>query len=326
MSIQLSSSNIFPEDYRGRLAEGATYDARNNTLLWVDIIVGEVHRVYLADLNKHEVLKWSEPKESIGFIGLTKNPDVVLVCGKSGLAKGDFASNTIEYFFMYPLSAREKERLRSNDGIIDPWGHLWIGLMTDFDVSAAEGGVKPEGKLLRITSDLQQVDVMLSNTLISNGLAFCNKGTKFYWTDSMDFTIWKFEYNHERNELSNKTVFLDTRTIFPGVDDAEPDGMVRTATGEIYAAVFNTGTIVHVDKQGNLIEKIHVPAAKTTCVTIGGQGGNELFITTANEKMDDFDAKIDNAALFGDLGGFLFRYQAAVDLKGQAQNIWGGDV
>lgn len=88
MSLIATERNIFPQSYRGRLTEGVTYDYRNNNLLWIDIIQGEVHRLLLNDLNQHEVLKWSDPKESIGFIALTKKEDVVLVAAKSGLALG----------------------------------------------------------------------------------------------------------------------------------------------------------------------------------------------------------------------------------------------
>ncbi|KAI3402754.2 CGR1 [Candida oxycetoniae] len=325
MSIQLSEANVFPIDYRGRLTEGITYDYRNNSLLWIDIIVGELHRVSLDDLNKHEVLKWSTKGESIGFIALTKNEDIYLVCAKSGLAKGNFKTGSIEYFFKYPLDEKEQLRLRSNDGLIDPWGNLWIGLMTDFPITEKEGGVQPEGKLLRISPDLK-VEVMMENTKISNGLAFCSKGRKFYWTDSLNYTIWKFDYDHETNTLSNKTPFVETKKIYADVESPEPDGMVRTENGHIYSAIFNTSTILHVDKEGNLVEKIHVPAERCTCVTLGGKDGSDMFISTGNLKLDDFSIDIDPGNFFGDLGGFIFKFKSDKDLKGQRKNIWGGDV
>ena len=132
MSLTITKDNIFPKGYRGRLTEGVTYDERNNTLLWVDIIQGEVHRVFLDNTNtnintsssSHETLKWDSSNESIGAICLTNDPNKLIICSKYGLAYGDFSSSTIEYFFKYPHTTNpdEKLRLRSNDGIIDPWG------------------------------------------------------------------------------------------------------------------------------------------------------------------------------------------------------------
>ncbi|CCG23633.1 Cgr1 negative regulator [Candida orthopsilosis Co 90-125] len=322
MSLIATERNIFPQSYRGRLTEGVTYDYRNNNLLWIDIIQGEVHRLSLNDLNQHEVLKWPDPKESIGFIALTKKEDVVLVAAKSGLALGDFKKGTLEYFFEYPFSESEKTRLRSNDGIIDPWGNLWIGVMTDFPVSAQEG-VQGEGKLYRITPDLK-VDVMLENTKISNGMAFNDDGSEIYWTDSLNFTIYKFNYDHETNKLNNKTAFIETKHFYPNENDPEPDGLVRAVNGDIYSAVFSTSTILHVNEKGELVEKIQIPAKRCTCVTIGGSDDDDLFVTTGHLRLDDFDAKIDADDVFGDLGGFLFKLK--VGLKGQKKNIWGGKV
>ncbi|KAI5957413.1 hypothetical protein CANMA_004417 [Candida margitis] len=322
MSLIATERNIFPQSYRGRLTEGVTYDYRNNKLLWVDIIQGEVHRLSLDDLNKHEVLKWSDPKESVGFIALTKKENVVLVAAKSGLALGDFSNGTLEYFFKYPFTESETTRLRSNDGIIDPWGNLWIGVMTDFPISAKEG-VQPEGKLLRITPDLK-VDVMLENTNISNGMAFNDNGIEVFWTDSLNYTIYKFDYDPKTNKLSNKTPFIETKHFYPNENDPEPDGLVRTVNGHIYAAVFSTSTILHVNEKGELVEKIPVAAKRCTCVTIGGADDDDLFITTGHLKLDDFSVKIDADDMFGDLGGFLFKLK--VDLKGQRKNVWGGKV
>ncbi|KAI5965713.1 CGR1 [Candida pseudojiufengensis] len=321
MSIEVSKEDIFPQDYRGRLTEGVTYDYRNNQLIWIDIILGEIHRVSLTDLNKHEILKWENPKESVGFIGLTSNEDIVLVAAKSGLAYGNFKTKKLEYFFKYPFTDSEKDRLRSNDGIIDPWGNLWIGVMNDFHVEE----VKEEGYLYRITPDLQ-IDVMLTNTKISNGLAFNNEGNELYWTDSQNYTIFKFKYDKDSNKLSDKQAFVETKQLYPDIESPEPDGMIRTENGDIYSAIFNTGTILHVNSKGELIDKIHVPAKRCTCVTIGGLDDNELFINTGNLKLDDFNHSINVDDLFGDLGGFLFRLKLKNKLYGQKKNIWGGKV
>ncbi|CAD1811302.1 rRNA-processing protein [Candida parapsilosis] len=322
MTLIATERNIFPQSYRGRLTEGVTYDYRNNNLLWIDIIQGEVHRLSLDDLNQHQVLKWSDSKESIGFIALTKKEDVVLVAAKSGLALGDFNKGTLTYFFKYPFTELEKIRLRSNDGIIDPWGNLWIGVMTDFPISAKEG-VQPEGKLFRITSDLE-IDVMLENTKISNGMAFNDDGNEVYWTDSLNFTIYKFNYDHKTNKLTNKTAFIETKKVYPDENDPEPDGLVRTVNGDIYSAVFSTSTILHVNDKGQMLEKIKIPAKRCTCVTMGGPDDDDLYVTTGHLKLDDFDAKIDADDMFGDLGGFLFKLK--VGQRGQKKNIWGGNV
>ncbi|KAK6203461.1 Gluconolactonase putatively [Scheffersomyces amazonensis] len=325
-TTKLDKSNIFLPEYRGRLTEGITYDGRTNKLLWVDIIVGEVHRVDLdSPSSSHEVLKWGSEEESIGAIALTSNPDIVLVCGKYGVAKGDFQHKSIEYFLKYPVTESESKRLRSNDGIIDPWGNLWIGLMNDFPITKAEG-VKPEGYLYRINYKDLTVDTMLDKTLIANGLAFSEDGKTLYWTDSLTFTIWKFDYDYKTNSLTNKRSHVNIKNVFPEFESPEPDGLTMTKNEEIFSAVFSTNSVIHVNNQGELLEKFEIPAEKITCVISGGKNNDELYVTTGHIELLDSTATISAEDLQGDLGGFLFKIKLPKSINGQAKNIWGGQV
>ncbi|KAK6464158.1 Gluconolactonase putatively [Scheffersomyces coipomensis] len=328
--VKLDQSNIFLPEYRGRLTEGITYNPKNNTLLWVDIIAGEVHRVVLNDepFKTHEFLKWESPEESIGAITLTSDNDIILICGKYGVAKGNFKTrDPIEYFLKYPLQSKDEAlRLRSNDGIIDPWGNLWIGLMNDFNITTKEG-VKPEGYLYKINYEDLSIETMIDKTLISNGLAFSEDGKTFYWTDSLTFTIWKFDYDYKTNTLSNKSSHVAIKSdIFPEFESPEPDGLTMTKNEEIYSAVFSTNSVIHVNKQGELLDKIEIPAQKLTCVISGGKDNDELFITTGHKDLLDKDAIIDAKDVSGDLGGFLFKVKLDKSINGQTKNIWGGKV
>ncbi|EAZ63512.2 Gluconolactonase putatively involved in growth regulation [Scheffersomyces stipitis CBS 6054] len=326
--IKLDKSNIFLPNYRGRLTEGVTYNPANDTLIWVDIIVGEVHRVKLSSEaadKEHEVIKWGQSGESIGAIGLTTKNDVILVCGKYGVALGDFTTGKIEYFFKYPYDVTKQQRLRSNDGIVDPWGNLWIGVMNDFPVTFKEG-VRPEGKLFRIDHKDLSITTMVDDTLIANGLAFSEDGKKLFWTDSLTFTNWQFDYDYATNTLSNRRPFIEAKKFFPDEASPEPDGFTMTKDGHIYHAVFSTSTVIHVDANAQLVSKIQLPASRITCVTSGGKYNDELFITTAHLQLDDFNATIDPKDTNGDLGGFLYRVKLDKPVNGQIKNIWGGQV
>lgn len=76
--------------------------------------------------------------ESIGALFLTKDVNIVMVCTKYGVAKGDFHAKPIDFVFKYPEDVALAARVRSNDGICDPWGNIWIGVMNDFPVAAKE--------------------------------------------------------------------------------------------------------------------------------------------------------------------------------------------
>lgn len=290
----------------------------------MDIIQAEVHRIWLSDNNRHDVVKMHTEGESIGAIALTSDENVLLVCAKYGVAKGDFLSGKVEYILRYPHTEAQKTRLRSNDGIVDPWGHLWIGVMNDFPITAKEG-VKPEGRLYRINSQDLSIETMVSDTYILNGLNFSADGKRFFWTDSLTFTVWQYDYDYATNTLSNKRPLVDARTLFPDVASPEPDGFAISTDDDIFTAVFGTGQVVQVS-ESRAENRWKVPAERVTCVAIGGKDDNDLFVTTGHLELGDFEKEIDPSDKTGDLGGFLFRVRSEKPLKGKQKSVWGGKV
>lgn len=306
--------------------EGITYNPTNNTLLWVDIILAEVHRISLDNDNyekTHECVTLDVPGESIGALFLTKDPNVVMVCAKFGLAKADFQLKQIEYVLRFPSDDATSLRMRSNDGIIDPWGNLWIGTMNDFPITKKEG-VLPEGTLYRIDASDMSVKIMLENTQISNGLAFNKDGSKFYWTDSLTFTVWQFDYNNETKELSDRKPLIDMRNVFPEQDSPEPDGLSRSNDGVFYHAVFGTSLVIRYNSDAEVLHKYVLPACRITSTALGGANDDKLFITTAHLHLDEFDVSIDPEDRAGDLGGFLYRCDLPDKVNSSAKALWAG--
>lgn len=286
------------------------------------MIQAQLHRANLDSVEtSHEMVALGEPGESIGAMALTTDPDVLLVCAKYGLAKANFKTKEIRYFFKYPLAESEKKRLRSNDGIVDPWGNLWIGLMSDFPVTKKEG-VKMEGKLLRVDAKTLDVKVMVDKTGIANGLFFSEDRTKLYWTDSITSTLWLFDYNHDKVELLNRQPCVDYNRWYKG-DLPEPDGLAATANGHVFHAVYGHHEVVEYDLETkDVVSRISIPAKRPTCVCVGGPNDDEVFVTTAHPLIDsqDFDVDVDG----DDQGGYVYRVKLNRKLHGQQKNVWGG--
>lgn len=289
-----------------------------------------MHRISFDDNDyekSHQVIQFPEsnPKESIGAIALTKDNDIVLVCGKFGVATGSFKSGEINYFLKYPHTESQQTRLRSNDGIVDPWGHLWIGVMTDFPTSKKEGVCK-EGFLYRIDCNTLAVTTMARDVYIPNGLAFSEDGTKFFWTDSLTFTLWQFDYDHETNVLSNKQPLMEFREILPEEESPEPDGMNLTASGHFYQPVFTTKQVVEFTADKKVHSIFNIPAKGLTCVAVGGPNDDEVYFTTAHLDHEEPDCDNDANVKTGDLGGYLFRIKLDKKLHGKTKNLWGGEI
>lgn len=287
--------------------------------MWVDIIAAEVHRCVLSrPRESHERIKFEKAGETIGAIALTKNEDIVLVCGKSGVATGNFSTGKVEYFVEYPSSGG---RLRSNDGIIDPWGHLWIGVMTDFHL----GGVQQEGKLYRVNCHDLSIETMIDKCFIPNGMAFSSDGHQMFWTDSIAGTIVQFDYDVLRNKLSNRREVFNVATT-PGYSSFSPDGCCMTKTNNIFAAMFNGSRVTHLDSRGQIVEEIGLPAKCVTNAHIGGKDNDLLFVNTAHVDHEEKDFVADASDKTGDLGGYLFVKKLERLYEPQPNYVWGAKV
>ena len=58
----------------------------------------------------------------------------ILIGGKSGVCVLDRETGEYEMLKRFHDSQENDERLRSNDGAVDPQGRFWIGTMNDFCV------------------------------------------------------------------------------------------------------------------------------------------------------------------------------------------------
>lgn len=262
--------------------------------------------------------------ESVGAIGLTADPNKIIMCVKFGVAVGDFTTKEVKYILKYP---HDQTNLRSNDGTIDPWGNLWIGTMSDFHV----GSVEPKGRLYHIDSKTLKVTTMIENCQIANGLGFSKDRKTFYWTDSLTFTVWAFDYNHVTNTLDNKRPFIYTKDVpeLSSVSSPEPDGLTMTSEDHFFGCVFSSSRVFHYSNKGSaggVVGEYSFPAQNITCCTIGGKNNRTLYINSAQINLGDIEKCEGAETKEGDLGGFLFQIELDDSIQGVSKNKWGGSI
>lgn len=124
------------------LGEGPFYEAATHTLRFVDIKRNKLHTVGVAE--GPPSLKTLDLPMPVGVTADIEGIDSskrILVGGKSGVYLLDRESGNLELLKRFYDTEDKDERLRSNDGSIDPQGRLWIGTMNDFWVGEpqAEG-------------------------------------------------------------------------------------------------------------------------------------------------------------------------------------------
>jgi sugar lactone lactonase YvrE len=83
------------------------------------------------------------------------------------------------------------------------------------------------------------------------------------------------------------TAGLTNRRTFAELPDGgRPDGLTVDAEGGMWPAVSNSFAIYRYRTDGDLEEKLPVPARKVTACTFGGEHLDQLFITTSQERID----------------------------------------
>lgn len=134
------------------LGEGPSYEEATNTLRFVDIINKRVHTVALAEgPDSLTTIQLDVPVTVTADVQGLDPRDKILIGVKYGIALLDRRTGTYEYLAKFAAAdGQENERLRSNDGAVDPHGRFWLGTMTDFGL----GEVQTEGMSTALFSRL----------------------------------------------------------------------------------------------------------------------------------------------------------------------------
>jgi len=251
---------------QNELGEGPAWHPKENRLYWVDIVAGDLYRSNqkLTDFTKTHF------NTMIGAFGFREAGGLILAT-TDGFSTWEPGQTEPEVLWN-PLPNRADVRL--NDGKVDTAGRFWAGSM-DF--------TRAEGELYRIDPDGSH-HVMLNGIGISNGLGWSPDRKLMYYTDSLKYTIYAFDYDLETGDITNQRPFIqlpeDSREIVP-------DGLCVDAEGCIWSAHWNGWEVIRYDPQGEPMLKVKVPAQRVTSCCFGGATGSQLFITSARGELPE---------------------------------------
>lgn len=125
-------------DLHCALGEGPYYEPATDTLRFVDIIKKQLHTVSLSQgPDSLSTQTFLEAVAVTADIEGVDPRDKILVGVKQGIAVLDRQSGNYEYVSRYADAGKGSERIRSNDGAVDPHGRFWLGTMTDFPYGSA---------------------------------------------------------------------------------------------------------------------------------------------------------------------------------------------
>jgi len=253
-------------DAKAYLGEGPVWDAKTETLYWVDIFSKRIHAgsEILADLD--EFVGCIAPRKDGGLVFTQRYSFWTLdqTPGQPDSVRKSLALN-LEY---------EPRNNRFNDGKCDPRGRFLAGTMDNNEV-------EPTGSLYSF--DGKTATKILGNVTVSNGMAWSPDYKTFYYIDTPTREVRAFEYDLETGAIANPRVVIYVPEAL-----GWPDGMTSDMEGNLWIAMWGGAKVTRWNPNtGELLEQIAIPAMNVSSCVFGGKSMNELYLTSARKGLDE---------------------------------------
>ncbi len=254
------------------LGECPTWHAIESALYWVDIDGLTVNRLHPAS-GKYTTWKMGYEPSAIA-------PDInnqLIVSLRNGLVRLKTTDGTITELTPAPY---DPNITRFNDGRVDPAGRFWVGTLYEpRDKPAAEMYVFEHDRLRRAWS---------GGMTNSNGLAWSPDGRTMYHVDTTTHRIDSYDFDPATGTPSNHR----TIRIFASDKNApdyggRPDGAAMDSEGGYWVAMYEGACVLRLSPNGDILQKIELPALCPTAVAFGGPDLKTLYVTSASKGRSD---------------------------------------
>jgi sugar lactone lactonase YvrE len=276
--------------------EGVVWHAAHSAAYWTDINRFLIHRYTPVD---RCVRTWFFD-EPVTALTLTDRDDTLAVVLGSQVIlwepHSDHRSQPLYRLEQWP-------RVRFNDARTDKRGSLWIGSMhNNVNPDGSAGTVEGyDGLLYRLDPD-NTITEWCYDLRIANTLAWSPDDRHFYFGDTLENTVWVYDYDPASGAIANRRPFLQ------GFSKGFPDGSCVDTEGYLWNCRFYGGCIVRVAPDGHIDRIVDMPVQNVTTCTFGGADRKTLYVTTASVQAPPADR----------LAGGLFTIQT--ETEGQPEN------
>ena len=268
------------------LGESPYYDPRFNRYSWVDI---NNNTLWTMKDGVKEAFNLGQP---IGAAVPMKNSDGFLLAAMDGL----YILNDGQATVYRDLTKVFKPYWRSNDAKADHFGRLWFG------ASVADDDHEAEGNLYLLRGN--DIECMVPETKISNGMAWSGDRKSFFFSDSLKHAVFKYDFNDVDGTISGKKILFE-------VSNGISDGLTIDADDNLWVAFWGGHRIEkRSGETGEKLAEIIVAAENVTSCCFSGENMNTLFITTSGDGKK------------GEHDGCLFKCE--VDAVGLEPDYWEG--
>ena len=248
------------------LGEGPIWRLDEASLYWVDI---KRPAVFRFDPVQGQTGHWPMPCP-VGCIAPTQSGKQLVFADAAGFGFLDLTTGLVERIADPENGCPDN---RFNDGKVDRAGRFWAGTVDNQCVS-------PTGSLYRLDPQ-GTVRCMAKGFMCANGLGWSPDNRTMYFTDSMERTIWAYQFDLASGELGARRVFARLSS-----EDGLPDGLTVDSLGFVWSAIWDGWRLIRYAPDGTIDKEVRMPVQRPTSCMFGGPALGTLYVTSACDDLD----------------------------------------
>jgi sugar lactone lactonase YvrE len=248
------------------VGEGPVWDTAEQVLYFIDIVGKAVHRY---DPRTEHTRSWNVG-QIIGSMALRERGGAIVAL-KDGIFTLDLTTGVLA---LLAGAQHIHPRAQMNDGKVDRRGRFVVG-SGDSDFRDC----RPYGTLYSLHTDgtLHELDREIA---ISNGPCWSPDNRTLYFSDSLPYRIYAYDYDIHTGAATHRRSFADTREL-GGI----PDGATVDTDGLMWMAICEGSKVVAFRPDGKVERIIDMPVKLPASVMFGGPNLEDLYVTTIDPKL-----------------------------------------
>jgi sugar lactone lactonase YvrE len=244
---------------RDFVGENPVWNATRERLYWVDVLA--------------PALRWWDPaRRTAGRIDLPHitagiafdDQGRIVAAGQSGIFLLDPDTGAAN-MLINPEADRPDNRF--NTAGVDPRGRFWAGTMAlNHEVG--------KGRLYSVDPDLT-VTRRLDRVGMPKNVAFDPAGTRLYFSDAAENTVFAFDFDAVTGTLGERRAF-----VVGGDGKGQPNGITVDADGHVWVTCLGAWCVRRYRPDGSLDMEIMLPVPMPTNCAFGGRDLSTLYVTS----------------------------------------------
>lgn len=252
------------------LGECPRWDDASQTLTWVDIDGGTLHRARLVD-DAWIPESWPVGTPLAGAVALDGDLDTYVVSLGGELV--DWHPRRGFGARVAVLPPEQCETVRLNETATDPKGRIWVGSMA-YDWT-------PQAAAFFVRESTGEVRRVLTGFTITNGVGWSPDGTQMYTTETRPGCITSWRVGSDGDPTDPQVV-----VTVDDASDGNPDGLAVDTDGNLWSAFAGGGHVTCFSPTGRVLHRVEVDTPLVTACCFAGPGRDRLVVTTGTKRLD----------------------------------------